>query len=103
MASNNIYFKNHQTDKIRKAPVGFSWTTFFFGFFPALFRSDWKWSIIQIIAAFLTAGISLFIFPFIYNKLYIKDLLNDGFKVKSIETGSVDQMSMKVGLPLELA
>lgn len=31
---------NQQTGKTKKAKVGFSWTTFFFGFFPAVFRED---------------------------------------------------------------
>lgn len=67
----------------KQAPVGFSWTTFFFGFFPALFRGDWKWGMIIGIAAFVTFGLSSFIFAFFYNRLYIQDLLNNGFKVKN--------------------
>lgn len=64
---------------VKECKVGFSWTTFFFGFFPALFRGDWKWALIQLGCGMITMGISSFVFCFIYNKLYINDLLNKGF------------------------
>lgn len=68
--------------------VGFSWTTFFFGFFPALFRGDLKWAAIMfILSAILgsfTLGIGAWIcgivFSFVYNKIYIKDLLEKGYR-----------------------
>lgn len=59
---------------------GFSWTTLFFGVFPAIFRNDWKYAGIMFIAAIFTFGFSWLIFPFIYNKLYTKDLIEKGFK-----------------------
>ncbi|HGM1082511.1 TPA: hypothetical protein ACKOLN_002482 [Clostridioides difficile] len=64
---------------IKECKVGFSWTTFFFGFFPALFRGDWKWMIIELICACVTFGLSSIVFCFIYNKLYINDLLSKGY------------------------
>ena len=59
----------------KSAPTGFSWTTFFFGFFPALLRGDLKWAAIilvsHIAAAYLTLGLGNLIlwivFPCIYN------------------------------------
>ena len=74
-----ITFTNDYTGQYKTAPVGFSWTTLFFGCFPAIFRSDWKWAAIQFLLALFTAGISCLIMPFFYNKLYIKDFLNKGF------------------------
>ena len=68
---------------IKNTKVGFSWTMLFFGFLVPLFRSDFKWSILSLIAAFCTAGISWLIFPFVYNKIYIKDLLEKGYKPAS--------------------
>jgi len=73
---------------MKEAKVGFSWTTFFFGFFPALFRGDLKWAIIMFIVA---AAIGIFtlgfgawvvwlIFAFIYNKAYIRELLEKGYR-----------------------
>ncbi|HZG15340.1 MAG TPA: DUF2628 domain-containing protein [Candidatus Bathyarchaeia archaeon] len=74
--------------------VGFSWTTFFFGFFPALFRGDLKWAIIMfIIAAVLGsftfgigAWVSGIVFSFIYNKIYIKELIEKGYRPATEES-----------------
>jgi hypothetical protein len=73
-----IKLKN-QIGMVKECKVGFSWTTFFFGFFPALFRGDWKWAVIQLICGMITFNFSSLIFCFIYNKLYINDLLTKGF------------------------
>ena len=74
----NIY-KNKLTGQTRNVVTGFSVTTLFFGQFPALFRGDYKYAIIMTLAAFISFGISWLIFPFIYNDLYKKDLINNGF------------------------
>lgn len=74
---------------MRDAPVGFSWTTLFFGALPALVRSDWKWGLLQFIAAACTLGLTWFVFPFIYNRLYLKDLIKKGFKVKDAGAGDL--------------
>lgn len=73
-----IYLKN-DAGVLKECKIGFSWTTFFFGFFVPIFRGDWKWMLIMLIAAPVTFGISSIVFAFIYNKIYIKDLLEKGF------------------------
>lgn len=74
-----ITLVNEYTGQYKAAPVGFSWTTLFFGCFPAIFRSDWKWVVIQFGLACVTLGISTLVMPFIYNKWHIKELLSKGF------------------------
>lgn len=74
-----INLLNPNTNQIKQVKIGFSWTTFFFGWFPALFRGDWKWMLIQLICSLFTFGFSSLVFCFIYNKLYINDLLNAGY------------------------
>lgn len=64
---------------VKECKLGFSWTVFFFGIFPALFRGDLKWALIQFVVAWVTCGISHFVFSFTYNKIYIKDLLEKRF------------------------
>ena len=68
---------------VKEAPVGFSWTTLLFGFFPALIRNDLKWAVIIFAATFVSFGLAGFVFAFIYNRLYIQGLLKQGFKVKN--------------------
>ncbi len=81
---------NEQTRQVKQTKVGFSWTTFFFGFWPALFRGDWMWFLIQLAIELAIgvptygfgAGITGIVFSFIYNKLYIKELLSKGYQAE---------------------
>ena len=67
--------------------VGFSWTVFFFGLFVPLFRGDLKWAAIMffgtILLGFATLGIGGavlgIVMSFVYNKIYIKDLIEKGW------------------------
>ena len=71
---------NHRTGARVEVKEGFSWTTLFFGVFVPLARRDWGWAIIMFITALITFGLSWLVMPFIYNKIYIKGLLKDGFE-----------------------
>ena len=102
MAYTNILFENPHTGLPKEAPVGFSWTTLFFGFLPAIFRGDWKWAIVMFISCLPTLGLSALIFPFIYNKLYIKDLIGSGYKAKYIASGNMDEASAKIGMKIPM-
>lgn len=101
MAFDTIYFQNPHTNQLREAPVGFSWTCLFFGCFVPLFRSDWKWALIMFLCSLATYGLSQFVFIFIYNKLYIKDLISEGYRVKSIENGSIGDLERELSLVLD--
>lgn len=100
MANNTIYFENPRTGQMKEAPVGFSWTTFFFGPFPMLFRGNWKWFAIILLLAMMTWGLSNLVFMFMVNKLHIKDLVADGFKAKSVKSGSIDAVAASTGLQI---
>ncbi|QWU16092.1 hypothetical protein SAMN04487895_102344 [Paenibacillus sophorae] len=71
----------------KEVKVGFSWTTFFFGFLPALFRGDLKWAIIMLIIEAVIGSFTLgvgavvtgIVFSFVYNKIYIKELIEKGY------------------------
>lgn len=102
MAHSKIYFENPHNGNVREAPVGFSWTVFFFGFFPPLFRGHWAGFAILLLAALLTAGLSGLIFMFIYNKMYLKYLISNGYKAKSA-TADLDFLQQKTGLQIPRA
>jgi len=78
---------NPKTGEIKTAFYGYSWTTLFFGAFPALFRKDFITFIgvfiVAAIIALLTAGIGGFfislVWSFMYNKYYSTNLLKQGF------------------------
>lgn len=82
-----VNLKNPATGLTKTGYFGFSWTTFFFGFFPALFRGDFITFIggfvISIIIALMTAGFGAFvigiIWAFMYNKYYTRKLLEKGY------------------------
>lgn len=80
-----LVLKNPHTGHIRNAPVGFSWTVLLFSFFPPLFRKDWLGAVIIFVLALLTWTLSDWIFAFIYNKMYVKRLIADGFQVESAD------------------
>jgi len=52
----------------------------------------------MLLLGLITMGLTSLVFMFIYNKLYIKDLIGYGFKVKSVRTGTVDQVARKLDI-----
>ncbi len=87
MAHSVACLENSHTGQKREAPIGFSWTNLFLGFFVPLSRTDWKWAAIQFFAALITAGLCWLVFPFLYNRLYLRDLLNNGFEFRGVSKG----------------
>ncbi|MGU8834282.1 DUF2628 domain-containing protein [Clostridium perfringens] len=65
-------------DKIY-APVGFSWTVFFFGAFVPLLRGDFKWFIIMLFLQIGGFNLLTLLFMFKYNQWYIDDLIAKGY------------------------
>lgn len=103
MAFDTLHLKNPVTGESLRAPVGFSWTTLFFGFFVPLCRADWLKALLIILVALLTFGLSNIVFAFIYNKLYIKDLIYArGFKVVRSDKGRLDIISQRLNVELPM-
>lgn len=100
MAFSTLNLKHPEYEVIKQAPVGFSWTIFFFSFFPPLFRGDWKWGIVILVASLFTFGISTLVFMFIYNKLFVQSLLDKGYtSVDSEEVLNPIEAKLKMKIP----
>jgi hypothetical protein len=83
-----IKMKQKDTGLTKDGFIGYSWTTLFFGSFPALFRGDFMTFIgvfvVLLILAFISLGIGTFIamfaWSFMYNKYYTKKLIEKGYQ-----------------------
>ena len=91
--ANRIALKHKESGLVKDGFYGFSWTTLFFGFWPALFRGDYitfvGGLVIIVILAVFTFGIGAFIamlvWAFIYNKYYTRKLLEKGYAFAGTE------------------
>ena len=96
----DVFLKNPLTGARKKGRRGFSWTTLLFGFWPALFRGDWKWAGIQFVIgialAIFTFGIGSIVagivFAFKYNELHLNDLHDKGY----IEVAQAEYFAVNV-------
>ncbi|MEY8713370.1 hypothetical protein A9B99_20410 [Mangrovibacter phragmitis] len=102
-----INMENPKTGEHLHGFYGFSWTTFFFGCIPALFRKDFKTFIgvfiILLILALVTMGIgstvAMIVWAFMYNKYYTTNLIKRGFQFAGTHTEN-ELASSKLGLTL---
>ena len=95
-----IMLKHPQTGVIKQGFYGFSWTTFFFGGFPALFRGDIVIGLAVIVITMITFGIAGIIWAFIYNKKYTLGLIEKGYILASSEgENALARQKLGIGNP----
>lgn len=83
-----IKMRQKDTGLTKDGFIGYSWTTLFFGSFPALFRGDFITFIgvfvVLVILGVITAGVGTFIamiaWSFLYNKYYTRKLIEKGYQ-----------------------
>lgn len=84
-----VQLQNPNSGVNKSGYYGFSWTSFFFSGFPALFRGDVGIGLGMIVVGFLAGvfgvGFGWFIvnliWAFLYNKIYTNKLLESGYKL----------------------
>jgi len=81
-----IFLKNN-LGIAKESTVGFSWKFGFFGMFLPLFQGRIKWFFITTLISCTIIG--YFVLPFIYNKLYIKSLLKNGYYPSDEQTKTI--------------
>ena len=64
-----------------------------------LFRGNWKWFLISLVLAVCTFGLSNIVLMFMINRLHLKDLVNDGYRLRSMRHGDVAVLSSKTRIP----
>ena len=91
-----VNIENPTTNQVKQCKLGWSWTVFFFGFWPMLFRQDWiylicyaAWDVIGSAIAYSSDGafsviagadfIIRIVLTVMYNTLYVKGLLKKGW------------------------
>lgn len=92
-----IMLKHPKTGILKKGFYGFSWTSFFFGGLPAIFRGDIVTGLVITVLAILTCGIASLIWCFIYNKRYTLGLLEQGYEFYD-EDSKVLEAKAKLGI-----
>ncbi|MBZ9781620.1 hypothetical protein K9857_08650 [Pseudomonas sp. REP124] len=100
MAFTLVTFRNPDTGVLKKAPIGFSWSVFVFGFIAPLFRGDIKWAVIMFILACFTGGLTNLVLMFTYNRWYACDLIDAGYQALSITKGDWSTASKKIGMEI---
>lgn len=105
MAHSKIYMRNPVTGVRRTAPVGFSWTSFFFGPIPCIWRQDWLSALVvfglSLVLALFGANFILWLLQgFFYNKYYLEKLANQGFQVEHWEGHPLAELEMDTGIRL---
>jgi hypothetical protein len=97
------------TGLIKKGYVGFSWTTLFFGPFPALFRGD----LVTFILVFLVdvllslptygagAEVAGIVWAFLYNGYYTRRLIERGYRLAdTAEHNALAQWKLELTAPM---
>lgn len=85
MSKNELILKNPRSEKLKTAPLGFSWTMLVLGFFVPFYRQDWKNGIIILFLYIITLGLISIPLAFFYNFYYAKHLLKSGYKIFHIK------------------
>ena len=101
-----IQLKHRQSGIVKNGYYGFSWTSFFFGGFPALFRGDVSYGLGMIIAGILVGAFSFgslwfvlsLVWAFVYNKNYTHRLLQAGYEFDDLPE-RVAEAKRALGIP----
>lgn len=83
-----VRMKHRETGIAKNGYYGFSWTSFFWGGFPALLRGDVLYGLLVIVLGVIMGALSMgilgvaawLVWAVVYNKNYTHRLLREGFE-----------------------
>lgn len=93
-----VQMRHKQSGIVKTGYYGFSWTSLFFGGFPALIRGDVAYGLGVLVAGVLFGAFSFgflwfvigLVWAFIYNKNYTHRLLQAGYEFNDIQNRVAD-------------
>ena len=88
--------------EVKEVSTGFSRSTILLGFLVPFYRGDIKWAVIMLVCTVITSGTSVLVFPWIYNKIYIKNLIKDGY-LPADSKAKVELERIKIEIPAAVA
>ncbi|MBV8591019.1 MAG: hypothetical protein JO212_13370 [Acetobacteraceae bacterium] len=100
-----IMLKHKESGLMKRGYYGFSWTTLFFGFWPALFRADFA-TFLGSLVVYLVLGLATFgigsllagiVWAFLYNRYYTSRLLERGYRFDGSPAG-IAEASARLGV-----
>jgi hypothetical protein len=103
-----VLLRHKETGVIKTGYYGFSWTTLFFGFMPALFRGDFRsfvggfcvLLVLSVVTLGVGTGIAMVVWAFKYNAYYTRRLLERGYVLAGSDAENVVAASaLRIALP----
>jgi len=102
--------KQQSTGLTKAGFYGFSWTTLFFGPWPALFRGDFALFFVYfglvVVVAIFTYGLGIWVlgivWAFIYNRNYTRRLIERGYSFND-SPGIMAEAAAKLGVDIPVA
>lgn len=100
MSHSKITLQHPHTKNTVVAPIGFSWSVLFLGFFVPFWRCDWFLGILMLLLTPLWPLANL-VMCWSYNKHYLQKMIKAGYLVAVIDSDfTADALSRQVGVPL---
>ena len=81
MAHSTLLMQHPVTGESLSAPVGFSWTSLFFGFVVPAFRQDWWVAIVTMLLTVVFMAVVNVVMAVAYNRWFVSRMLRQGFVI----------------------
>lgn len=95
-----VMLKNSTTKMLKKGYVGYSWTYLFFGCLVPFIRGEIGIASLHLLFTLITGGIWQIVVSFLYNKQYMKRMLEKGW-VFSDDENKIQYAKLQLGIASE--